>query len=83
MYRNYLIFVQNTTETDSPFKPKEPSQAEKIYTTLRECREQVGLKKMKGIDFLSSYSPFRNFLINDVIVFRRNQNAIVFVQEER
>ena len=46
---NVLIgIVQSTAETDTPIKPKEVQQAEKIYTTLRECREQVGLKKVKG-----------------------------------
>lgn len=25
------------------------SEAEKIYATLRECRDQIGLKKMRGI----------------------------------
>ncbi|KAI4459249.1 ras gtpase-activating protein [Holotrichia oblita] len=28
---------------------KQQSEAEKIYATLRECRDQAGLKKMKGI----------------------------------
>ncbi|MDD0148719.1 hypothetical protein PSY31_23845, partial [Shigella flexneri] len=32
-----------------PIKQKEVQQAEKIYATLRECREQVGIKKVKGI----------------------------------
>lgn len=36
------------SESDGPIKPKEMQQAEKIYATLRECREQVGLKKTKG-----------------------------------
>ncbi|CAI6367115.1 unnamed protein product [Macrosiphum euphorbiae] len=34
---------------DLPIKQKEVQQAEKIYATLRECREQVGIKKVKGI----------------------------------
>lgn len=29
--------------------PKEVQHADKIYETLRECREQSGLKKNKGI----------------------------------
>ncbi|KAG8224112.1 hypothetical protein J437_LFUL001806 [Ladona fulva] len=37
------------TETDGPVKSKEVQHAEKIYATLRECREQSGLKKNKGI----------------------------------
>ncbi|XP_059490373.1 ras GTPase-activating protein 1 isoform X3 [Neocloeon triangulifer] len=38
------------SEADEAFaKPKEIDHAEKIYATLRECREQVGLKKNKGI----------------------------------
>lgn len=37
------------TETDGQVKSKEVQHAEKIYATLRECREQVGLKKNKGI----------------------------------
>ncbi len=41
------LYFQSTSDTDAPIKSKEV-QAEKIYTTLRECREQVGLKKMKG-----------------------------------
>lgn len=43
-------------------KPKEIQQAEKIYTTLRECREQVGLKKMKGIKNLRLFLEGNNFL---------------------
>lgn len=31
-----------------PDNPKK-SEAEKIYATLRECRDQAGLKKMRGI----------------------------------
>ncbi|KAL1117878.1 hypothetical protein AAG570_004191 [Ranatra chinensis] len=37
------------SENDGPVKSKEIHHAEKIYATLRECREQVGLKKIKGI----------------------------------
>ncbi|XP_014294601.1 ras GTPase-activating protein 1 [Halyomorpha halys] len=37
------------SESDGPVKSKEVQHAEKIYATLRECREQVGLKKIKGI----------------------------------
>ncbi|XP_046400706.1 ras GTPase-activating protein 1 isoform X2 [Ischnura elegans] len=37
------------TETDGPVKSKVVQHAEKIYATLRECREQSGLKKNKGI----------------------------------
>lgn len=36
------------SETDGPVKSKEVQHAEKIYATLRECREQVGMKKIKG-----------------------------------
>lgn len=44
----HIFELQSSSDTDTPIKPKEVQQAEKIYTTLRECREQVGLKKMKG-----------------------------------
>lgn len=44
----FIIMFQSTSEIDGPIKSKEVQQAEKIYTTLRECREQVGLNKMKG-----------------------------------
>lgn len=36
------------SDTDGPVKSKEVQHAEKIYATLRECREQVGMKKIKG-----------------------------------
>lgn len=36
-------------EIDGPVKSKEVQHAEKIYATLRECREQSGMKKNKGI----------------------------------
>lgn len=32
-----------------PENQKAKSEAEKIYATLRECRDQAGLKKMRGI----------------------------------
>lgn len=48
-----LPVSRSTSDTDAPIKPKEVQQAEKIYTTLRECREQVGLKKMKGVKMQS------------------------------
>ncbi|XP_039291566.1 ras GTPase-activating protein 1 isoform X2 [Nilaparvata lugens] len=46
-----LIRPVSTTvsETDGPVKSKEVQHAEKIYATLRECREQCGIKKNKGI----------------------------------
>lgn len=37
------------SDVDGPVKSKEVQHAEKIYATLRECREQVGLKKIKGM----------------------------------
>ncbi|XP_026288101.1 ras GTPase-activating protein 1 [Frankliniella occidentalis] len=40
---------RNLSEIDGPVKSKEVQHAEKIYATLRECREQVGIKKIKGI----------------------------------
>lgn len=43
---------------DGPIKSKEVQQAEKIYTTLRECREQVGLNKMKGEKNLFFFSIY-------------------------
>ncbi|KAI5725466.1 hypothetical protein M8J77_015855 [Diaphorina citri] len=39
--------TRTVTEVDAKIKPVQ--HAEKIYATLRECREQVGLKKIKGI----------------------------------
>ncbi|XKL62004.1 hypothetical protein PGB90_001837 [Kerria lacca] len=48
-----LPVCRSTSEADAPIKSKEVQQAEKIYTTLRECREQVGLKKMKGVKMQS------------------------------
>lgn len=36
------------TEGDGTVKSKEVQHAEKIYATLRECREQSGVKKNKG-----------------------------------
>ncbi|CAB3388270.1 Hypothetical predicted protein [Cloeon dipterum] len=44
-----LIQPAMNEEDESFAKPKEIDHAEKIYATLRECREQVGLKKNKGI----------------------------------
>ncbi|XP_014259409.1 ras GTPase-activating protein 1 [Cimex lectularius] len=44
------------SETDGPVKSKEVQHAEKIYATLRECREQVGLKKIKGIKMQGNLS---------------------------
>lgn len=32
-----------------PENQKAKTEAEKIYATLRECRDQAGLKKMRGI----------------------------------
>lgn len=37
------------TEPDGTVKVKKEVHAEKIYATLRECREQSGVKKNKGI----------------------------------
>lgn len=42
--------VDGSTQQDwVPENPKIKSEAEKIYATLRECRDQAGLKKMRGI----------------------------------
>lgn len=42
--------VDGSTQQDwVPESPKIKSDAEKIYATLRECRDQAGLKKMRGI----------------------------------
>ncbi|XP_046678395.1 ras GTPase-activating protein 1 isoform X4 [Homalodisca vitripennis] len=42
--------VQPTlNDSEAPVKPKEVQHAEKIYATLRECREQSGIKKTRGI----------------------------------
>lgn len=42
--------VDGTTQVDwVPDTTKMKSEAEKIYATLRECRDQIGLKKMRGI----------------------------------
>ena len=40
--------TQSVTEGDGTVKSKEVQHAEKIYATLRECREQSGVKKNKG-----------------------------------
>lgn len=46
-------FFQQASEDDSilPARQEEPeeSAAEKIYATLRECREQADPKKQKGV----------------------------------
>lgn len=49
----YCFCFQAVNETDGPVKSKEQQveqQAEKIYATLRECREQCGIKKNKGME---------------------------------
>ncbi|XP_068912775.1 ras GTPase-activating protein 1 [Tenebrio molitor] len=44
------LVVDGSKQVDwVPDNPKVKSEAEKIYATLRECRDQVGLKKMRGI----------------------------------
>nr|CAD7425858.1 unnamed protein product [Timema monikensis] len=44
-----LAVGRSMTEGDGTFNSKEVQHAEKIYATLRECREQSGVKKNKGI----------------------------------
>jgi Ras GTPase-activating protein 1 len=44
-----LAVGRSVTEGDGTVKSKEVQHAEKIYATLRECREQSGVKKNKGI----------------------------------
>nr|XP_018914787.1 PREDICTED: ras GTPase-activating protein 1-like isoform X2 [Bemisia tabaci] len=44
-----LPVSRNLSDMDGSIKSKEVQHAEKIYATLRECREQQGLKKTKGI----------------------------------
>ncbi|XP_033611154.1 ras GTPase-activating protein 1 isoform X2 [Cryptotermes secundus] len=44
-----LAVGRSMTEGDGTVKSKEVQHAEKIYATLRECREQSGVKKNKGI----------------------------------
>ncbi|KAG5897068.1 hypothetical protein JTB14_025884 [Gonioctena quinquepunctata] len=44
------LVVDGSKELDwVPENQKAKSEAEKIYATLRECRDQAGLKKMRGI----------------------------------
>ncbi|KAK2709712.1 ras GTPase-activating protein 1-like isoform X2 [Artemia franciscana] len=40
--------VKSPSETDGQIPSREVKHAEKIYATLRECREQTGLKKIQG-----------------------------------
>ncbi|KAJ9580394.1 hypothetical protein L9F63_003948 [Diploptera punctata] len=44
-----LAVGRSMSEGDGTVKSKEVQHAEKIYATLRECREQSGVKKNKGI----------------------------------
>ena len=49
---NCVLFQQaNDDDTGLPTRPEEPeeSAAEKIYATLRECREQADPKRQKGV----------------------------------
>lgn len=52
-HHDFMIFqlvVDGSTQLDWVLdNPKAKSEAEKIYATLRECRDQAGLKKMRGI----------------------------------
>lgn len=44
------LIVDGSKQLDwIPENQKAKSEAEKIYATLRECRDQAGLKKMRGI----------------------------------
>ena len=47
-----VFYLQQASDDDNdlPTRPEEPeeSAAEKIYATLRECREQADPKKQKG-----------------------------------
>ncbi len=49
----FFLFLQQASDDDSslPARPEEPeeSAAEKIYATLRECREQADPKRQKGV----------------------------------
>ena len=49
----FCFFLQQASDDDNslPTRPEEPeeSAAEKIYATLRECREQADPKKQKGV----------------------------------
>jgi beta-lactamase class D len=47
-------------EDENLVKSKEVDHAEKIYATLRECREQSGLKKTKGSCLLINTFYFAN-----------------------
>ncbi|XP_017781849.1 PREDICTED: ras GTPase-activating protein 1 isoform X2 [Nicrophorus vespilloides] len=44
-----LVVDGSTSQDWVPETPKLKSEAEKIYATLRECRDQIGQKKMRGI----------------------------------
>lgn len=73
---------------DGPIKSKEVQQAEKIYTTLRECREQVGLNKMKGEkNLLFFFNLFPANLENVctytlILIIYRSKNAILLTQKK-
>lgn len=43
------LVVDGTAQQEWVPESKISSEAEKIYATLRECRDQIGLKKMRGI----------------------------------
>lgn len=46
----FQLVVDGSKQLDwVPENQKAKSEAEKIYATLRECRDQAGLKKMRGI----------------------------------
>lgn len=52
-HRFAFLHFQQASDDDNalPTRPEEPEQsaAEKIYATLRECREQADPKKQKGV----------------------------------
>lgn len=54
LYYNFCLLFQLVVDGSKqldwvPENQKAKSEAEKIYATLRECRDQAGLKKMRGI----------------------------------
>lgn len=46
---NHPVVNGNNTQPELSAPPPASAAAEKIYATLRECRDQIGLKKIKGI----------------------------------
>jgi len=44
--------LQGGNALEGIYKPKEVNNPEKIYATLQECRDTVGIKKTEGISYM-------------------------------